>query len=163
MNHSITGNVDKTTSHRKEKKMRIVIGPKEWTWKRQEGLRLFAAPIRRLSSELRFPDRRGTYQSLQDFLNAINASAGNRVRPGAFSRPVIVVRGGLPSLPCTASFADNTDRRPSALARNHKPSIQGYITARKGTWFNGWVRGQLRRRLTLDYIATPTVDYIVLR
>lgn len=143
--------------------MRMTLGPKQWTWAQQKGLRLFANPIRRLAAELVFPDRRGTYQSLQEFLNTVDASVGDPVRPPVFSRRVIVIRGGVPALSRTVSFADNTDRRPAALARLHRPSVQGYLTAPAGTWLNGWVQAQLGGRLTFDYIATPAVDYIVFR
>jgi len=141
--------------------MRIIIGPKQWTWTTQQGLRIFAGPIRQLSAELNFADRRSIYQSLQEFLDAIAASRGSPNRPRVFSRRVVVIRAGAVPLSCTVSFADNTDRRPAALARNSRPSIQGYVTARTGTWFRAWVQGRLGQRLVFDYVATPTTDFIV--
>jgi len=143
--------------------MRITIGPKQWTWTTQKGLRFFAGPIRRLSAELRFRDRKGTYRSLEQFLERIDASTGSPVRPTVFSRRVTVIRGGVVPISCTVSFSDNTDRRPAALIRNYRPSVQGYLTARKGTWFNNWVARQLGRRLVFDYIVTPAEDFIVFR
>ncbi len=69
--------------------MRMIIGPKQWTWGTQRGLRIFAEPIRRqLAPLLRFPDRRKLYASLQRFLDAVDASSGSPVRPRIFSRRV---------------------------------------------------------------------------
>jgi hypothetical protein len=141
--------------------MRISIGPKQWTWTTQKGLRLFVDPIRRLTAELRFPDRRLTYRSLQEFLDAIDASVGSARRPSVYSRTVLVIRAGEAPLSCTASFSDNTDRRPVALARSTKPSVQGYVTARHGTWFKAWVQGRLGRRIVFEYVATPDRDFII--
>ena len=141
--------------------MRIIIGPKQWTWDRQRGLRIFADSIRQLSGELRFPDRRGIYTSLQDFLDTIDASAGSANRPRVFSRPVLVVRRGEITLSCTTSISDNTDRRPGALQGHRNPSVQGYITAPEETWFYDWVHQRIGSRVQFDYLATPAVDFIV--
>ena len=141
--------------------MRIVIGPKQWTWQQQRGLRLFASPIRNLTAELVFPDRRNRYQLLQGFIDAIDGSAGDPNRPKVYSRRVIVIRSGETPLTCTASFSDNTDRRPAALTRNNRPSLQGYITAPQGSWFETWVAGRVGQRLIFDYVCTPSVDYVI--
>lgn len=141
--------------------MRMVIGPKQWTWGTQKGLRIFADPIRALAAELTFPDRRTSYNSLQDFLDTIDASAGSRNRPGVYSRKVLIVKRGEVSLACTASFSDNTDRRPAALRAGRTPSIQGYITAPQSSWFYNWVQARVGRRISFDYIATPAIDFIV--
>lgn len=141
--------------------MQITLGPKQWTWTRQRGLRIFASPIRNLAAELTYPDRRGTYNSLQEFLDEIDASRGSPNRPSVYSRPVLVVRAGDIALSCTASFADNTDRRPAALARGGAPSVQGYVTANEGTWFCNWVNGRIGQRLVVHYLATTNQDFIV--
>ena len=141
--------------------MRMVIGPKQWTWGTQKGLRIFADPIRSLAAELTFPDRRGRYESLQDFLDTIDASAGRSARPGVYSRSVLIVKRNEVALGCTASFSDNTDRRPAALRHGRHPSIQGYITAPQGSWFYQWVQDRVDSRLVFEYLATETLDFIV--
>ena len=141
--------------------MRMIIGPKQWTWNTQKGLRLFADPIRQLATELTFPDRRGLYTTLQEFLDAIDASAGSATRPTVYSRRVLMVRLGEVTLSCTTSISDNTDRRPAALAGHRQPSVQGYVTAPQGTWFFQWVQQHVGGRIVFDYLATPNVDFIV--
>ena len=141
--------------------MRIIIGPKQWTWNTQKGLRIFAGPIRQLATELRFSDRRGLYNSLQGFLDAIDASAGSSSRPRVFSRPVLIVRRGEVTLSCTTSISDNTDRRPEALRGRRRPSVQGYVTAPQGSWFYSWVQQRVGQRIAFEYLATPTLDFIV--
>jgi hypothetical protein len=141
--------------------MLLRFGPKQWTWSQQKGLRLYAAPIRRLAPNVAVPDRRRIYRSMQDFVNAIDQSRGNATRPRAYSRPVLIVRVGAKALKCTATFSDNTDRRPAALARNVAPSLQGYITAPIGTWFRAWVMGRIGRNLTFEYLPGTSSDVVI--
>jgi len=141
--------------------MLLKFGPKQWTWSKQKGLRLYAGPIRRLAPTVLVPDRRRTYASMQEFVDAIDHSRGNPVRPRVYSRRVLIVRVGAKTLRCTASFSDNTDRRPAALARNAAPSLQGYITAKSGTWFLTWVKGRIGRNLTFEYLPGASVDVVI--
>jgi hypothetical protein len=142
--------------------MRMIIGAKDWTWDEQRGLRLYAGPIRRLGRHLLLPDRRSIYNTLQDFISAIDASTGSPVRPRVYSRRVLVVTPGQTPLFCIASFSDNTDRRPPALARRRRPALQGYVTARQGTWLNGWVGGRMNRNITFDYQPYTTFDVLLI-
>ncbi len=141
--------------------MRMLIGPKQWTWNTQKGLRIFVGPIRQLAPHLQFPDRRALYGSLQEFLDAVDASAGRASRPRVFSRPVLIVRRGEIVLSCTTSISDNTDRRPTALRGHRRPSVQGYVTAPRGSWFYNWVQQRIGQRIAFEYLATPTLDFIV--
>jgi hypothetical protein len=139
----------------------MVIGPKEWTWGNQRGLRIFANPIRRLALELVQPDRRGRYRSLQEFIDTVNASGATPARPGVYSRDALIVRVGEVALRCTVSLSDNTDRRPAALGRGARPSLQGYVTASQDTWFHRWVASRLGSRLVFEYVPGTTRDVIV--
>ncbi|MGA2451622.1 MAG: hypothetical protein ABTD50_23435 [Polyangiaceae bacterium] len=143
--------------------MRITIGPKEWTWGSQRGIRLFADPIRQLAQVLTVPDRRGLYPSLGGFLQALSRSQGSPLRPAAYSRRIQIVRRGQVTIECVATLSDNTDRRPAALARGYAPSVQGYITAPQSTWLYQLLFAKLGRRIVVDYAAGPTVDVVRIR
>jgi len=142
--------------------MLLKFGPKQWTWNQQHGLRLYARPIRRLAPSVSVPDRRRLYKTMQDFVDAIDRSRGNAKRPRVYSRRVLVLQVGATTLRCTASFSDNTDRRPAALARNVAPSLQGYITAPTGTWFRTWVMGKIGRNLIFEYLPGTSVDVVII-
>lgn len=142
--------------------MIIVIGAKQWTWSQQRGIRLYSDEIRQLARDLDAPDRRGTYGSLQEFVNTIDASIGSATRPTVYSREVLVVTLGELPLQCTASFSDNTDRRPAALAKMTRPSLQGYITAPEGTWLRNWVQSRMDQDLTFEYLTGDQRDVLVL-
>ena len=142
--------------------MLLKFGPKQWTWNQQKGLRLYAGPIRRLAPNVSVPDRRRIYRTMQDFVNAIDRSRGNSRRPRVYSRRVLIVQVGAKTLKCTASFSDNTDRRPAALARNAAPSLQGYVTAPTGTWFRTWVMGRMGRNLIFEYLPGASFDVVII-
>jgi hypothetical protein len=141
--------------------MLLRFGPKQWTWHRQQGLRLYARPIRRLAPYVSVPDRRGIYRTMQDFVDAIDRSGGDLKRPRVYSRRVLIVRVGARTLRCTASFSDNTDRRPLASGLRVTPSLQGYITAQTGTWFHAWVSARVGRNLTFEYLAGASSDVVI--
>jgi hypothetical protein len=142
--------------------MLLRFGPKQWTWHQQHGLRLYAGPIRRLAPHVSVPDRRRIYRTMQDFVDAIGGSRGNPRRPRVYSRRVLIVQVGARTLRCTASFSDNTDRRPAALACNAAPSLQGYITAPTGTWFRTWVTGRIGRNLIFEYLPGTSSDVVII-
>lgn len=141
--------------------MLLKFGPKQWTWSQQKGLRLYAGPIRRLAPTMSVPDRRRIYRTMRDFVDAIDQSRGNPMRPRVYSRPVLIVQVGARTLRCTASFSDNTDRRPTALARNAAPSLQGYITAPTRTWFRKWVLGRIGCNLIFEYLPGTSFDVVI--
>lgn len=141
--------------------MIITLGAKNWTWDSQQGLRLYKASIEALAPILNVPDRRGRYASLQHFLECIQASRGSDVRPRAYSRPLCVGHFGDPLLSCHVTIADNTDRRPPNTVT---PSIQGYITALNGTWFDAWVQRQLDVDVQFDYhCVSQGIDLLLVR
>jgi len=142
--------------------MLLRLGPKQWTWNQQLGLRLYAGPIRRLAPQVSVPDRRRIYRTMQDFVAAIDGSEGAVTRPRVYSRRVLVVQVGARTLSCTASFSDNTDRRPVARGRQVTPSLQGYITAPIGTWFRTWVRGRIGRDLVFEYLPGASFDVVII-
>ena len=142
--------------------MLLRFGPKQWTWHLQRGLRLYAGPIRRLAPHVSVPDRRGIYRAMQDFVDAVDGSGNAVRRPRVYSRRVLVVQVGARTLSCTASFSDNTDRRPAALGRHVTPSLQGYITAPIGTWFRVWVTARIGRNLAFEYLPGASFDVVII-
>ena len=141
--------------------MRLIFGPKQWTWTRQKGLRLYAGPIRRLAPHVSVPDRRGLYNTMQRFVDTIDASGSTVPRPRVYSRRVLIVRVGERTLRCTVSFSDNTDRRPIAHGHTVTPSLQGYITAPVGSWFLAWVRARIRHNLVFEYLPAHAFDVVI--
>jgi hypothetical protein len=142
--------------------MRLSLGPKQWTWSQQRGLRLYAGPIRRLAPHVAVPDRRGIYTTMEHFVDTIDASGTSIPRPRVYSRPVLIIKVGARTLRRIASFSDNTDRRRIRRGSTVTPSLQGYITAPVGSWFRAWVRRRIGRNLVFEYLPGHSFDVVII-
>jgi len=135
--------------------MRMTIGAKDWTWDDQQGLRLYAGAIRALAPHVNVPDQHALYPTMQAFVDAVNAGRGNPAHIERYSRNVIIVGVDQTPLECTSTFA----RNPGAT---YAASVQGYVTAPRGSWFHHWVSTQLDQDLRFDYQPGTTYDILLI-
>jgi len=128
--------------------MIIKVGCKTWSNGSQQGLRIYADPIRQLVADLVYPSHNTNHGSLQDFLDDVNAG----VQPVRYSRRVFIVKRGM-QFPCEAT---------ATFALLPPTSVQGYITARQGTWFHDFVSARMDTDIEVDYQPSPDVDVLLL-
>lgn len=125
--------------------MRITLGCKRWSGKKQPGFRIYASDIRRLGSILIHPSSNSKWDSFDEFRDQV--IAGNH--PEAYSRSV-VISDGENSINVNATFA------------THGRTFQGYITAPLSTWLMDYVVNRMDLDLKCEYLAHTNQDFILI-
>jgi hypothetical protein len=73
-------------------------------------------------------------------------------KPARYSRDIFITkRGESAPLMATATFATLPPT-----------SVQGYITAARGTWFYDYIKGKMDQDIEIDYQVLPNFDIILL-
>lgn len=128
-----------------ENAVNIVLGCKSWTRGSQFGFRVYADDIKGLVPVLVYPSSDGQWPTLSAFYEEILAGQ----KPRAYARSVLI-RDGRQSQVVAATFAW------------HSGTVQGYITAPRGTWLHDYVSRRLSRDLECEYLVQRNQDLILI-
>ena len=126
--------------------MRIILGCKRWSGGGQQGFRVYAPGIRDLVPRLVFGSTDERWDSLGDFYERVVAGE----EPDAYSRAV-VVWDGTRQIEVTET-----------IASHGRSSVQGYITAPRGSWLFDFVEANLDQDIVCDYEVQPEKDLILI-
>ena len=127
--------------------MIVNMGCKIWTYGEQKGLRIYTSTIRKLTKVLDVPSSNNNWQSLHEFLNAIE---NDEQIEQPYTRNLLVISTGKECLLGHLSI------------NRHGSTSQGYITALIGTWFEEFIDNFLDEDINFEYLVGLKQDILII-